>query len=74
VLVLDPAAADRAIARLTERGTPAWVLGQVLPNADDGPAGGAGSAPGAGPVTGGIQGTKGVDGGTVHLLGAHPKA
>jgi phosphoribosylformylglycinamidine cyclo-ligase len=62
VLVVAADAADRAIRRLTERDTRAWLLGRVRstdPTADlDQP--------------GSVQGSKGVNGGTVRLLGTHP--
>jgi phosphoribosylformylglycinamidine cyclo-ligase len=61
VLVVSAPAADRAIERLAGRGTKAWVLGQVSSDhlAADG-------------VTT-IRGTKGVHGGSVRLVGEHPR-
>src|SRR3954447_6551113 len=56
VLVVTALAADRAIEILAGRGTRAWVLGGVHT-----------SDPTADP-TGAVQGTKGVDGGTVRLV------
>jgi phosphoribosylformylglycinamidine cyclo-ligase len=38
VAIVEPADVDRALAILTARHVPAWVLGDVTPNADDGPA------------------------------------
>jgi phosphoribosylformylglycinamidine cyclo-ligase len=60
VLVVAASAADRAIEILAARDCAAWVLGQI---SDGDPA--------ADP-TGAVQGTKGVDGGTVRLVGTHP--
>ncbi|GLY27164.1 phosphoribosylformylglycinamidine cyclo-ligase [Kineosporia sp. NBRC 101731] len=56
VLVVDPAAADRTLELFAGRGLPAWVLGQV--GNHDGSA-----------AEGTVQGTKGVDGGAVRLVG-----
>ncbi|MCD5309660.1 phosphoribosylformylglycinamidine cyclo-ligase [Kineosporia babensis] len=56
VLVVDQAAAERALALFSDRNLPAWVLGQVS----------AGSA-----AEGAVQGTKGVDGGSVRLVGEY---
>jgi phosphoribosylformylglycinamidine cyclo-ligase len=61
VLVTDAPAADRAIAQLAARGTPAWVLGTVT------------SGDAALDLGDAVQGTKGVDGGTVRLVGSHPR-
>jgi phosphoribosylformylglycinamidine cyclo-ligase len=61
VLVTDATAADRAIAQLAARGTPAWVLGTVT------------SGDAALDLGDAVQGTKGVDGGTVRLVGSHPR-
>lgn len=58
VAVVSAPAADAAVARLTERGVPAWVMGQV--------------AEASGESTDGpdyVQGAKGVDGGSVRLVG-----
>ncbi|HEY6797349.1 MAG TPA: phosphoribosylformylglycinamidine cyclo-ligase [Kineosporiaceae bacterium] len=58
VAVVDPNHAAHALARLTERKVPSWMLGQVAvprPDLD-------------GDVT---QGAKGVDGGSVRLVGTH---
>ena len=59
VAVLPAAEADRAIGRLADRGVPAWVLGAVRT---------------AEPANGDdvTQGAKGVDGGAVRMVGAHP--
>ena len=59
IAVVAAADADAAVRRLAARGVPAWVLGLVRPQQ---PAG-------ADDVT---QGAKGVDGGAVRMLGAHP--
>jgi phosphoribosylformylglycinamidine cyclo-ligase len=61
VLVVAESAADRALELLADRPGSAWVLGQVRP-----------TDPQADPV-GAVQGTKGVDGGTVRLVGAHSR-
>ena len=60
VLVVAAEAADRAIERLAARGTHAWVLGTIASAAS---------------VESGdtVQGTKGVDGGAVRLVGSHPR-
>jgi phosphoribosylformylglycinamidine cyclo-ligase len=59
VAVVDADHAHAAIDRLAARGVPAWVLGEVSgPRPDLG-----------GDVT---QGAKGVDGGAVRVVGAHP--
>jgi phosphoribosylformylglycinamidine cyclo-ligase len=60
LLVVDRPAADAAITRLAARGTRAWVIGEL--------SGAAGSEDGGGVV----QGTKGVDGGSVRMVGDHP--
>jgi phosphoribosylformylglycinamidine cyclo-ligase len=70
VLVVAAEAADRAIARLVARGTHAWVLGSVT-SGSEGTERVDGQAP-ADDDGGAVQGTKGVDGGTVRLVGAHP--
>ncbi|MDN3481151.1 phosphoribosylformylglycinamidine cyclo-ligase [Arthrobacter sp. APC 3897] len=57
VAIVDAAGADAALARLAERGVPAWAMGTV---------GAAGPAQ-AGPDY--VQGAKGVDGGAVRLVG-----
>ncbi len=59
IAVVAAADADAAVRRLAARGVPAWVLGQVRTQQ---PAG-------ADDVT---QGAKGVDGGAVRMIGAHP--
>jgi phosphoribosylformylglycinamidine cyclo-ligase len=61
VLVVSEPTADQTIERLADRGTRAWVLGRV--GLSDPVADGTGT----------IQGTKGVDGGTVRLVGEHPR-
>jgi phosphoribosylformylglycinamidine cyclo-ligase len=60
VLVVNAPAVDQAIARLAARGTRAWVLGSVT-SADSSTSADA------------VQGTKGVDGGAVRLVGSHPR-
>jgi phosphoribosylformylglycinamidine cyclo-ligase len=59
IAVVGPGRADEAIARLTGRDVPAWVLGRVGSPRDTL----------GGDVT---QGAKGVDGGRVRLVGDHP--
>jgi phosphoribosylformylglycinamidine cyclo-ligase len=62
LVVAEPFATD-TIERLAARGTHAWALGQVLDSPVlDSPHG-----------VEGIQGTKGVDGGAVRLLGNHSR-
>ena len=70
VLVVDASAADRAISRLTARGTRAWVLGAVT-SSDDHPTGSSTRSPSGTGDT--VQGTKGVDGGAVRVVGTHPR-
>jgi phosphoribosylformylglycinamidine cyclo-ligase len=60
IALVAPDSADAAVARLTARGLPAWVLGSV------GPADGSRQD---GDVT---QGAKGVDGGAVRMVGSQP--
>ena len=60
VLVVAAEAADRAIERLAARGTHAWVLGTIA----------SASSVESGDT---VQGTKGVDGGAVRLVGSHPR-
>ena len=62
VLVVDAQAADRTIERLAVRGTRAWVLGTVTTSDDPSTL-----------AEGVVQGTKGVDGGAVRLVGTHPR-
>ncbi|MEA5453919.1 phosphoribosylformylglycinamidine cyclo-ligase [Sinomonas sp. JGH33] len=62
VAIVAPSAADAALARLAERGVPAWVMGTV--GADDGVFGTAGNPDY-------VQGAKGVDGGAVRLVNAY---
>lgn len=59
IAVVDPSAADSALARLHSRGMDAWIMGHV----EDLPGGGLGGGPDW------VQGAKGVDGGAVHLVG-----
>ncbi len=61
IAVVDPSAADDALARLQSRGVDSWVLGRV----EDLPAEGIGQGPDW------VQGAKGVDGGAVHMVGEH---
>ncbi|GAB3524373.1 phosphoribosylformylglycinamidine cyclo-ligase [Arthrobacter monumenti] len=58
VAIVDPSGADAAIARLTERGMPAWVMGTVEKTDT--------SRSTAGPDY--TQGAKGVDGGAVRMV------
>jgi len=60
VAVVGAAGVDRTLARLSEQGVPAWVLGRVGPRDD---------ATDRGPV---VRGAKGVNGGGVRLFGTHP--
>ena len=62
VAVLDAAGADGAVSRLTGRGLPAWVLGEVLADPD---------LPMAVRTVPGTRGAKGVHGGGVVLVGEH---
>jgi phosphoribosylformylglycinamidine cyclo-ligase len=57
VAVVSAQAADAAVARLNERGLPAWVMGTVSSDAGPGP-----TDPDY------VQGAKGVDGGAVRLV------
>ena len=60
VAVVSAAGADSAVARLNDRGVPAWVMGQVARashESTDGPDY--------------VQGAKGVDGGSVRLVGSY---
>jgi phosphoribosylformylglycinamidine cyclo-ligase len=60
IAVVAPDAADAAVARLRDRGLPAWVLGEVrVPGEHD-------------PTDGVTQGAKGVDGGAVRMIGHQP--
>ena len=70
VAVLAPDVADAAIARLSAGRVPAWVLGAVRPEVDGGgpPATVARGLDDA-DVT---RGAKGVDGGSVRVVGTHP--
>ena len=62
VAVVAADVADAAVARLTARGLPAWVLGTVATEPD-------GVTADAADLT---QGAKGVDGGSVLVVGEHP--
>jgi phosphoribosylformylglycinamidine cyclo-ligase len=64
VAIVAPDAADATLARLAERGLPAWVMGQV--GADDAAA--AATAAGDPDY---VQGAKGVNGGAVRLVNAY---
>ncbi len=62
VVVLPGEQAQAALRACRDRGLGAWVLGEVLPAAT--------------PPEGGyevVDGTKGVDGGAVQLVGSHPR-
>lgn len=60
VAIVSAEAADAAVARLNSRGVPAWVMGRVAPTDP--------SQSTAGPDY--VQGAKGVDGGSVRMVGA----
>ena len=60
VAIVDAAGADAALARLGERGVPAWTMGTV----------GAVTDSEAGDPNY-VQGAKGVDGGAVRLVGSY---
>ncbi|WP_299167280.1 phosphoribosylformylglycinamidine cyclo-ligase [uncultured Arthrobacter sp.] len=60
VAVISAAGADDAVAHLNERGVPSWVMGQVG-SASDGSTDGPDY----------VQGAKGVDGGSVRLVGSY---
>ncbi|QCU79279.1 phosphoribosylformylglycinamidine cyclo-ligase [Citricoccus sp. SGAir0253] len=64
VAVVDPAAADEAVARLTSRGVASWVAGTVGRVTDEAAAAGLDF----------MQGAKGVDGGAVLLTGDYARA
>jgi phosphoribosylformylglycinamidine cyclo-ligase len=64
VAVLPAAQADAAVRASQARGIPAWVLGEV--SIDITP-----ESPGT-PETDTVRGAKGVDGGSVRLVGDHP--
>jgi len=65
VAVVAESAVDAALARLTGRGLPAWVLGAVT---DEEPSG---SGAGAADDHETVRGAKGVDGGAVRLVGTY---
>lgn len=65
VCVVEAARADDAVSRLTARGVPSWVVGEVR----DARAV-ADQQTDADSV---VQGAKGVDGGSVLLVGTHPR-
>lgn len=58
VAVVDGSTADSALDRLKARGVVAWVIGEIAEPGEDG--------------SDVVQGTKGVDGGQVRMLGEHP--
>ncbi|NUP75733.1 MAG: phosphoribosylformylglycinamidine cyclo-ligase, partial [Sinomonas sp.] len=64
VAIVAPSAADAALARLAERGVPAWAMGTV--GTDD-----VSSSAGASADPDYVQGAKGVDGGAVRLVNAY---
>ncbi len=72
VLVVAPEAAGRAVARLRSRGLPSWVLGEISAVASGSAASGS-VAPGSGLDDDVVQGTKGVAGGAVRMIGQHAK-
>jgi phosphoribosylformylglycinamidine cyclo-ligase len=61
--VVEAARAGDAVTRLTVRGVPSWVVGEVRDAAVDLTAG----------TDDVVQGAKGVDGGSVRLVGRHPR-
>ncbi len=64
VAIVGPESVDRALAELAAQGLTAWVLGDV---SDEGTY----RIDDAHELT---RGTKGVDGGAVQVVGAHPVA
>jgi phosphoribosylformylglycinamidine cyclo-ligase len=71
IAIVDAGSADAAVARLGAAGLPAWVAGEVAadqPDADTQPASSAAGAEPSGEV---VSGTKGVDGGSVRMVGSH---
>ncbi|MFN8075764.1 MAG: phosphoribosylformylglycinamidine cyclo-ligase [Kineosporiaceae bacterium] len=60
VAVVSPEAAQPALERLNARGLPSWVIGEVT------------TEPEGTPDDDVVQGAKGVDGGSVRLVGEHP--
>jgi phosphoribosylformylglycinamidine cyclo-ligase len=62
IALVDESAADRAIARLAARGTLAWPIGRVGGDDEELPDPGATTT----------QGSKGVDGGSVRMVGRRP--
>ncbi len=69
VAVVDAASAQAAVRRLRGRGLQAWVLGAVRDDAE-----GLVAATADDPASGVTQGAKGVDGGSVRLVGSHRPA
>ncbi|MBW4094785.1 MAG: phosphoribosylformylglycinamidine cyclo-ligase [Acidobacteria bacterium] len=61
VAIVSAQAADAAVARLNERGVPAWVMGTVGANTAEAAAAGSDY----------VQGAKGVDGGAVRMVNAY---
>ena len=61
--VVSPASVEAAVAHLGERGIPTWVLGEIHSAADAALQDGAEV----------VRGAKGVDGGSVQIVGAHPR-
>ncbi|GAB3041325.1 phosphoribosylformylglycinamidine cyclo-ligase [Parafrigoribacterium mesophilum] len=70
IAVVAPDAADAVIASLTGAGVPAWQAGAVSTRSRGASAGSAQAT--AQPSGGWQQGAKGVAGGAVRLIGAHP--
>jgi phosphoribosylformylglycinamidine cyclo-ligase len=64
--VVAPEHERETVARLTGRGVPAWRCGQVEESYVRGEAGTTAEAV--------VHGTKGVDGGSVRMIGDHPRA
>ncbi len=61
VAIVSPQVADAAVARLTERGLPAWIMGTVEADSD--------LITKSGPDY--VQGAKGVDGGAVRMVNSY---
>ena len=59
VAIVDPAVADAAVAHLTERGLPSWIMGRVGPVDPDASHHGSDWVQGAKGVAGGGEGVVG---------------
>ena len=71
IAIVDAGSADAAVARLGAAGLPAWVAGEVAADQPDADTHAASSAAGAEPSGDVVSGTKGVDGGSVRMVGSH---